>query len=110
MSDPHNSLNIAMQLPDPEVEKPTRKDPTSLTSQIYALEVGQSAFKGLEITYADLKGVAGIKKGLSDSAHSSMRHAAKRRASESPEYTIETAATFTNSGLIYAMAIIKRTA
>lgn len=107
MSTPPN-LSVSMQLTDEGIEKPSRKQPISLTSQIAALNLGDVVPKGVQVDKESLANLAEIKKGLSDSAYSSVRHAQKRAGREDCEYSIETAHTMTNSGAIYALAIIKR--
>ena len=107
MSDP---LHIAMQLPDDNVQKFGRKMPTSLTSQIAALEIGECASKVIRVDTTDLNNLAAIKKGQSDSAYSSVKGAKTRTGLADAEYTIETSHTVTNAGNIFAMAIITRTA
>ena len=104
------NLTVSMQLTDEGISKPSRKQPISLTSQIAALEPDDIATKGVQIDSESLGNLSEIKKGLSDSAYSSARAAKKRSGRENAEFSIETSHTITNSGAIYALAIIKRTA
>lgn len=106
----NQSLSVAMSLPDDNIPKPSRKQPVSLTSAIAALDVDEVAFKGVEVPTSRLHLLTEIKKGLSDSASSSARNAKGRHASDSVNYSIETAVTITGSGTIYAIAFIRRTA
>lgn len=104
------SLGVAMSLPDDQVSKPSKKQPVSLSSAIAALGVGDATSKVIELSPEKLACLSDVKKGLSDSASSSMRNAKTRAANTGAQYTIETAVTITGSGAVFALAIIKRTA
>lgn len=103
-----DALSIAMQMPDDGVSKGSRKQPTSLTSQIAALEVDECCSKAVKVDAGDLASMTSIKKGLSDSANSSVRGAKNRNGLANAEYRIETMQNISGHGNVYAMAIITR--
>lgn len=103
-----DSISVAMQMPDDGVPKGSRKQPTSLTSQIAALGICECASKVVKVDRDDLTSMATIKKGLSDSAYSSVKGAKNRNGMENTEFSIETSQTITSHGHVYAMAIITR--
>jgi hypothetical protein len=103
-----DQLSIAMQMPDDGVQKGSRKQPSSLTSQIAALDLGEVCCKMVAVDASDLKSLSTIKKGLSDGAYSSVKGAKNRNGMSGAEFSIETSHTITASGNVYAVAIIKR--
>lgn len=103
-----DQLSIAMQMPDDGVQKGSRKQPSSLTSQVAALDVGDVCSKTVAVDKDSLPTLSAIKKGLSDGAYSSVKGAKNRNGMSAAEFSIETAHTITTSGQVYAMAIIKR--
>lgn len=103
-----DELSIAMQMPDDSVEKAGRKQPTSLTSQIAALNIAEVASKVVMVDKDYLSSLTKIKKGLSDGAYSSVRSAKNRNGMADTDFCVETAHVITSNGHIYAMAIITR--
>lgn len=103
-----DEISIAMQMPDDGVRKGSRKQASSLTSQIAALELRECCSKIVSVDKDSLSALSAIKKGLSDGAYSSVKGAKNRNGMATSEFSIETSHTITANGHIYAMAIITR--
>lgn len=106
------TLTAAMSTPDTDVPVPPRQQATSLTSQIAALDVGESVAKlkriDGDITMAEYAEQGTTwRESLRDNASSSMR-AAKARTGGT--YEIEVADLTTTGRNVFLVAIVTRTA
>lgn len=91
------------------VDLPGRSHAASLTTQLRRLEVGGSAFVGREVKPTDTEAEGGldrIRELLRQSVKSSYRNA----GSEGNKYSIESMTSVSQSGRVFVMVVITRTA
>lgn len=107
-----SKVSAVMLSSESDVPIPSRRKPTSLISQIAALQPGENVTRTMEIVgdlrLSEIKQcLSQWKRGLANSVHSSVTHA-KKRVGDGADYTIETSHVLTTAGNLYILAIVTR--